>query len=152
MSLKAIPLLILSLIIYNAVILIGAPAANPATGLTDADLTPAYQVLQSEIFRIGMPSGGYWIFNTGDLILMISLILLGIEVIKSTYTRGAGLADQALSTVLFVIFIIQFLLDDNAATSTFFMLTLMALIDVVAGSIIGIRTARRDIGFGVGDA
>ena len=50
-----------------------------------------------------MPLGGQWRFYLGDLVLIISLLLLAIEVIKATYTRGAGLADQALSMILAVI-------------------------------------------------
>lgn len=149
MSIKAIPLLVFSLILYNVVVYLGgAGSAAP-----DIDgLNPAFQTLQAEFFSVMMPSGGNWVFTMGDLLIIISLMLLGIEVIKATYTRGSGLADQAFSMVVFVAFLVQFLLDPNASTSTFFALTLMAFIDVVAGAIIGIRTARRDIGFGGADA
>jgi hypothetical protein len=130
------PMLVLSLILYNAIVFIGG-----------GDMLP-HQIFQQELFAVPMPLGGLWVFTLGDLLLTISIILLGIEVIKATYTRGSGLADQALSIVLFVIFIIEFLLVREAATSVFFLLTLMAALDVVAGAIIGIRTARRDFGIG----
>jgi hypothetical protein len=39
----------------------------------------------------------------------------------------------------------------QAATSVFFLLMMAALIDVVAGFTIGIRVAKRDIGFGSAD-
>jgi len=149
MSIKAIPLLIFSLILYNLIVYLGGTADNTAN--IDG-FNPAFQTLQAEIFALDMPSGGAWVFTMGDMLIIVSLLLLGIEVIKSTYTRGAGLADQAFSMVVFILFLVQFLLDPNAATSTYFALTLMAGIDVVAGSIIGIRTARRDIGFGAADA
>ncbi|MEZ5775657.1 MAG: hypothetical protein R3D33_13390 [Hyphomicrobiaceae bacterium] len=150
MSLKAIPLLVLSLILYNAIaffsggnpndLFYGTAAIDPATN--------APVITGAELFRITMPNGGIWVFSLGDLVLVISLILLALEVIKATYTRGAGLADQALSMILFVIFLVEFLLVDKAATSLFFLLTMMSGVDVVVGSIVGIRTARRDIGFG----
>jgi len=95
-----------------------------------------------------MPNGGQWFFTLGDLLMALTLVLLCIEVIKATYTRGSGLADQALSMILFVIFLVEFLLVQKAATSLFFLMTLTAGIDVIAGAIIGIRTARRDFGFG----
>ena len=135
MSIKAIPTLVLALIIYNAVVFFGA-GEEPHT------------VFVSELFRLPMPNGGEWVFTIGDLLLMVGLILLCIELIKATFTRSGALADQALSMVLFVVFIVEFLLVPKASTSIFFLLTLMTAIDVVAGAIIGIRTARRDFGFG----
>ncbi len=135
MSVKAIPLLVFSLILYNVIAFFGG-GDNPV------------EIFQSELFEVSMPMGGQWRFYLGDLIVILSLVLLAIEVIKATYTRGAGLADQALSMILAVIFIIEFLLVPQAATSIFFMILIMSIIDVIAGAIIGIRTARRDFGIG----
>ena len=101
----------------------------------------------ADLFSVRMPNGGEWHFAFGDLILAIAIVLLAFEVVKATYTRGAALADQAFSTILFVVFLVEFLLVPKAGTSLFFLLTLMAAFDVVVGSIVGIRTARRDIGF-----
>ena len=134
MSLKAIPLLVLALILYNALVIFSG--ADPAN------------VLGREIFQLTMASGGVWHFLVSDLLIMLAVILLGVEVVKATYTRGSGLADQALSMIVFIIFIVEFLLISKAATSTFFIMTLLSLVDIIGGSIIGIRTARRDIGFG----
>jgi len=128
------PMLVLSLILYNMIAFIfGDPLAPHA-------------IFQEEVFSLPMPLGGRWIFTWGDLLLAFSLCMLGIEVIKATYTRGSGLADQALSIVLLIIFLVEFLLVREAGTSVFFLITLMSVIDVVAGAIIGIRTARRDFG------
>jgi len=135
MSIKAIPLLIFSLLLYNAIAFFGG-GENPV------------DIFQSELFEVTMPMGGQWRFYLGDLLIIISLVLLGIEVIKATYTRGAGLADQALSMIVAIICIIEFILVPKAATSIFFMLVIMTIIDVIAGAIIGIRTARRDFGIG----
>ena len=141
MSIKAIPLLIFSLILYFAILAFGSAE------------TPAYQVFQGEPFGgIPLPLGGEWILTWGDILLIITIALLGMEVVKATYTRGSGLADQALSMVLFVVLLVMFLLVRSAGTSVFFLITLCSFVDVVAGAIIGIRTARRDIGFGATDA
>jgi len=137
MSIKAIPLLIFSLILYNVIAFLGGGSVDNPT-----------EIFQSKLFGIPMPMGGKWEFHLGDLLIILSLVLLGIEVIKATYTRGAALADQALSMVLAVICLVEFLLVPKAATSVFFMILIMTFIDVIAGAIIGIRTARRDIGFG----
>ena len=47
--------------------------------------------------------------------------------------------------VLFIVCIVELLLVPEAATSTFFLLTLIALIDVVAGYSVTIRGALRDL-------
>ncbi|MEL6287398.1 MAG: hypothetical protein AAFQ42_09570 [Pseudomonadota bacterium] len=134
MSIRAMPMLVLSLILYNIVaFFFGDPSAPHA-------------IFREELFAISMPLGGLWSFSWGDLILAFSLVMLGIEVVKSTYTRGSGLADQALSIVLLVAFLVEFLLVREANTSVFFLIFMMSMIDVIAGAIIGIRTARRDFG------
>lgn len=136
MSVRAMPMLVLSLILYNFVAFALGDSLDPSA------------IFETSLVGDGipMPSGTDWKITWGDLLLIFSLIMLGIEVIKATYTRGSGLADQALSIVLLIVFLIEFLLVPAATTSVFFLITLMAVIDVVAGSIIGIRTARRDFG------
>jgi ABC-type proline/glycine betaine transport system permease subunit len=68
--------------------------------------------------------------------------------LKATYTSGASLLDHGLSMLVFVVCLIEFLMVRQAQTSTFFFITIATLIDVIAGYTIGIRVARRDIGFG----
>jgi hypothetical protein len=49
--------------------------------------------------------------------------------------------------VLFVAFLVEFLLVPQAATGTFVILTAIALVDLVCGFAVSIRTATRDISF-----
>ena len=153
MSYRAIPLLVIALIIYNAIVFAfsGTAPDHIFWGSATLDTTTNKMVEHSaDLFSVRMPYGSIWHFTRGDLMLFIGLLLLAVEVVKSTYTRGAAMADQAFSTLLFVIFLVEFLLVPQAGTSLFFLLTAMCAFDVVVGSIIGIRTARRDIGFGSG--
>ncbi len=152
MTLRAIPLMILSLILYNALVFIGSGTPDEIFyGYAEINATTNAAARVGYLFQISMPNGGTWTFWLGDLVMLIALILLGLELVKATYTRGAGLADQALSVVVFVIFLVEFLLVERASSSLFFLLTVIAALDIIVGSIIGIRTARRDIGFGTGD-
>jgi hypothetical protein len=48
--------------------------------------------------------------------------------------------------IVFVACLILFLIWDRAATSTFFLLMLMAMTDVIAGFSVTINAARRDYG------
>ncbi|MEO0799953.1 MAG: hypothetical protein AAFY53_12195, partial [Pseudomonadota bacterium] len=70
------------------------------------------------------------------------------EILKATYTSTTAMVDHGLSMVVFIVCLVMFLLLPKAQTSIFFFITVAAIIDVVAGYTIGIRVARRDIGFG----
>lgn len=100
------------------------------------------------VFELGMLSGAVWRMDLGDTVLMAALLLLFIELIKATRTDASSLWDHALSTLVFIIFLIEFLVVPQAGTSIFFLLTLIALIDVIAGYSITIRAARRDFAVG----
>ncbi len=100
--------------------------------------------LQMTIFSIGLPSGAEWGLNLSDLLLAVGLVLLYFEVLKSTETHAASVFDHALSLGLFVVCIIAFLVIPQAGTDTFFLITLMTLLDVVAGFTVTITGARRD--------
>lgn len=151
MSLRAIPLMVISFVLYNAVVLLGGGSAEVATpeGVIDTvSISGALAALRSEIFSITLLSGGQWTFTWGDLILLITLFLLFIEIVKSTFTSTSTLIDHALSMVVFIAILVEFLIVPQAATSVFFLILVASLIDVVAGYTIGIRVARRDLAIG----
>ncbi|MEL6747652.1 MAG: hypothetical protein AAGF32_00200 [Pseudomonadota bacterium] len=137
-SIRALPLLVIPFLLYNMIAFGFGISGQPS------------ETFASELFSTTMPSGAEWVFTTRDLIMVITLMLLAVEMIKASYvSRGAAsLTDQALSLVLFVVCLIQFLLVDVAATSLFLLITLTSAIDVVTGAIISVQTARRDFGFG----
>ena len=124
------PFLLLSVIAYNVIVF--------ATG------TPFETVL----FQIPMISGAVWNFTLGDMLIAATLFLLFVEILKATRTGGNSLVDHALSTVVFIACLIEFLVVPEAATSLFFFITLITLIDVVAGFSVTIRAARRDFAVG----
>jgi hypothetical protein len=80
--------------------------------------------------------------------IVITLVLLFVELVKATRTGGTSIVDHALSTILFVLCLIEFLVVQRAATSVFFIITVVTMIDVVAGFSITIRAARRDLALG----
>lgn len=137
MSLRAIPLILFVFVFYNVIVLTGA-----------GDTRDADTVLREVLFEVPMLYGNSWKFSWGDLTIFLLFITLFVELLKATYTSGASLLDHGLSMLVFVICLIEFLMVAAAQTSVFFFITLATLIDVVAGYTIGIRVARRDIGFG----
>jgi hypothetical protein len=108
----------------------------------------AAAALAKPIFTVTLLSKGVWTFTWGDLILLITLGLLFVEIVKSTFTTTSTLIDHALSMVVFIAILVEFLMVPQAATSVFFLILMSALIDVVAGYTIGIRVARRDLNIG----
>lgn len=144
MSIRSLPLIIFAFIFYNVVVLFGASESGGA----DSILRSEFFSLPS--FRSGAEGGVRWTFTWGDLIILVTMLLLFIEILKATYTSTASLLDHGLSMLVFIACLVEFLLVDAAYTSVFFLLMVATLIDVVAGYTIGIRVARRDIGFGGG--
>lgn len=145
MSLRAIPLTIIAFVLYNVVVLFSGPSGTETAADGGA---AARALLDSTIFSISMISGGTWEFTWGDLIVLVTFVILFIEIVKATYTSASGLIDHGLSMLVFVAVLVEFIVVPQAATSVFFFLLVALLIDVVAGAIISIRVARRDIGFG----
>jgi len=92
-----------------------------------------------------MPSGMPWAITAGDLLLVVGIIMLFIEVLKSTQTARNSIIEHMLSMVLFVVFLVEFLLVGAAASSVFFLLMVMSAIDVVAGFTVSITSASRDV-------
>ncbi len=146
MSLRALPLIAISFILYNIVVLFSGGTAADGTVLSASQAADA--ILRKVLFSLPMVGGATWNFSTGDLLILITMFLLFFELIKATYTSSASLLDHGLSMLVFIACLIEFLLVPQAATSVFFFIMIATLIDVVAGFMIGIRTARRDLNIG----
>ncbi|WP_426050540.1 hypothetical protein [Brevundimonas sp. SL161] len=137
----ALPLLVIPVILYNIVVL---------SGLGGGGLAAADDALRQSLFSIPMASGASWNVGIGDLILFLSLILLFFELLKSTSSQKVAIVNHALSMILFVICLVEFLLVRGFATSTFFLIVTMVMLDVLAGFIVTIISARKDLDFGAG--
>lgn len=130
----AFPLLALPVLLYNVLAL----TAGAAT----------LQRLSGEIATFGMASDAVWSVSLGDVLLALSLVVLFVELLKSANSRRVAIINHGLSLLLFVICLIEFLLGAPFATSVFFLLTVMVLLDVLAGFVVSIIAARRDVDFG----
>ena len=135
MSLRAIPLIVIAFIVYNLVVLAGGNV-------------PADEILNKQLFQLKMVSGANWVFRTSDLIILLTMGLLFVELVKSTYTSSSQMVDHGLSMLVFIACLVEVLLQPKATTSVFFFIMTAALVDVVAGALIGIRAARRDLNIG----
>jgi hypothetical protein len=84
----------------------------------------------------------------GDLLILLTMILLFVELMKATYTSTSSLLNHGFSTLVFVACLIELLVVPQAATAVFFLITVASLVEVVASYTIGIRVARRDLSLG----
>jgi len=132
MIFASIPLFAVLLVVYNINMLFGDIGST----------------LSSNLYSVGLVSGATWSFSVSDLYVILGVFALYIEVFKSTRTGVSSIIDHSLSMVVFIIFLIEFLAVQSCGTSTFFILTLMALLDVVAGFTVSIVAARRDLSVG----
>ena len=129
--LRAIPLFAVVWVIYNLATLAGSGDA-----------------LQSPVFGaegIKLISGAHWTMNLGELLLVIGLVALFIEIVKSTRTTMSSVLDHSLSTLVFIAFLVEFITVPGAGNSIFFVLALMSLMDVMTGFTVTILAARRDL-------
>lgn len=127
MYLIAFPLLLLPFVLYNMVAFL----------------------LQMEfgavLFSAPLLSGRSMAVSTGDLLVLLGIFLLYVEILKSTRMSSKAIVDHVLSFLLFIGMVIEFIVVQRAATSTFLMLIALSFVDVIGGFTITIRTAQRDI-------
>jgi len=122
------PLLLIPFAIYNMIVFL-TPGVSWTTPVT----------------TVHMMSGQDWVLTWEDILLAFAIFLLWIELIKSARIGARGAVDHILAVALFVAMLIEFLLVAKAATSTFFLLMAIALVDALAGFVVGMRTASRQI-------
>ena len=153
--LSAFPLFVIPVGIYclMAFTTSGDPVIIPGMGegvfLTEKG-SPLMAILGERFFAIPMIGGDIeWVMTKGDALLVLSIAVLFMEILKSTSTGTATIMNHAASMLVFIGCLMLFLLHSNFATSVFFIITVMALLDVLAGVVVTIVSARRD--FGVGD-
>jgi hypothetical protein len=104
-------------------------------------------VWSGEIFGITMVSGTRWAFSVGDLMVIFGIGCLFFEVLKSTNSTAREITNHILSTIVLVIYILEFILVGIAAHSVFFILLVISLFDVIAGFSITIKAASRDVSY-----
>ena len=128
MSLIGFPLLLIPFAIYNIVAFL-----MPGVGWTGL------------LTSVRMASGADWTLSVGEMLLTLAVLLLTGEVLKSTRIGIRTIVDHALSLVLFLAMLVEFLLLKQAATGTFFLLLVISFVDVLGGFAVTPRSAQRDL-------
>jgi membrane-anchored protein YejM (alkaline phosphatase superfamily) len=94
---------------------------------------------------VHMMSGGDWTMSAGDMLIVVAILTLFGEMMKSTRIGLRSVVDHGLSLVLFLAMMAEFLLVRQAATSTFFLLLVISFVDVLGGFAVTLRSAQRDL-------
>ena len=132
MYLVGFPLLVIPFAVYNIIEFL-IPGPTPGAFWTNV------------IADIPLASGEKWAMTVGDLMIAISILILFVELLKATRLSTRSIVDHLLSTLLFIVMLVEFLLVKQAATGTFFLLLIISFVDVVGGFSVTIRSAQRDI-------
>jgi hypothetical protein len=123
MSLVGFPLLLIPLAICNII----------------AFLMPGLS-FSAPLFTVPLISGVGWAVTLSDLLLALGILMLLFEIIKGARPGAKYLTDHLLSLIVFGAAAAEFLLLPQFGTSTYFLLTALALVDFVSG--IALRTRR----------
>ncbi len=124
---SAFPLLIFVLAAFNMVLYSGSVA------------------LEDEVVRLVMTSGALLVLTVADLLLALALFVLFVEVLKAAGASNSTIVDHILSTGVFILALVEFLLVPQAGNAPFLMLVIICFMDVVAGYAVSVRSARRDV-------
>lgn len=98
--------------------------------------------LNSSAFRVTMFSGAVWSMTQSDVILAAGMGLLFIETLKSIGSPMLSLVNHGIAVMTLLVYVVLFISFPAFTNSTFFLLGLMQLIDVIAGYTITIVSSR----------
>jgi hypothetical protein len=116
------PLLLIPLAVFNIVAFL-MPDVSPTVTL----------------FRLHLMSGTEWPVTLSDVLIALGMLLLLLEVIKGARPGAKFLMDHLLSLVVFGAAAAEFVLWPKFGNSTFFLLTLLALVDFLGGIALRVR-------------
>jgi hypothetical protein len=125
MSMVGFPLLLIPLAICNIIVFL-------MPGLSFA----------APLFTLPLMSGVGWPVTLSDLLLALGALMLLLEVMKGARPGAKYFTDHLLSLIVFGGAAAEFLLLPQFGTSTYFLLTLLALVDFLSGVALRARRPR----------
>ena len=135
------PLFALILIAFNVVVFGGDVFFGAEAG---------QDVFNSTVASFQLMSSDVWKITLGDTFVIVSLLILFLEIVKATRTNQVAIMNHALSMLVFIVALVEFIVMEGFGNSTFFLIMAMSMLDVIAGFTITISTAHRDLGIGQG--
>ena len=120
--LKLFPWMAVPVVIYNILAL---------GGLAFSSVEAIRLRLDTDFLVIPIGLSASWNITPGHALICCSIIMLFIEFMKSRSISSINVLSHASSIFIFVISIVEFLIFPAFATSVFFLIMLMCLMDVV---------------------
>lgn len=128
MFMLGFPLLLVPFAIYNIIAFL-MPGVSWTSALTS----------------VHMMSDADWTMSAGDMLIVLAIVLLFGEMMKSTRIGIRSVVDHGLSLIVFLAMLVEFILVKQAGTSTFFLLLVISFVDVLGGFAVTLRSAQRDL-------
>jgi len=126
MSMIGFPLLLIPLAICNIIVF----------------LMPGV-VFVTPVFTLSLMSGASWPVTLSDVLIALGILLLMFEVIKGARPGAKFFMDHLLSLMVFAGAAAEFVLLPQFGTSTYFLLTMLALVDFLCGIALRARRSAR---------
>ncbi|MDM8539062.1 hypothetical protein QUF70_20105, partial [Desulfobacterales bacterium HSG17] len=102
-------------------------------------------MVKTVIFEFNLISGAVVVMDISTLLIIVGLHALYFEILKSLKASVSTIINHALSLIVFIVFLVEFIVFKHAGTSCFLIMTFMSLLVVIAGFTVSISSARRDI-------
>ncbi|CAN5409465.1 hypothetical protein BH11PSE4_BH11PSE4_15130 [soil metagenome] len=99
--------------------------------------------LTAPLLTVPLMSGAAWSVTLSDMLIAFGIFLLWLEVMKARHPGAKYLTDHFLSLLVFGGAAAEFIMLPQFGSSTFFLLTLLALVDFLAGVSLRARRPRR---------
>jgi len=103
-------------------------------------------LLRLPVATLALDSGP-WTVTFGDIIVACGLVALFVEILRATAPDEKAIVERGLSLLVLLVTLMAFVLVPGFNTSVFFVLVVIALIDVVAGYSVSVIAARREVAF-----
>lgn len=97
------------------------------------------------VFDMTLVSGQNWALSNGDLIIVISVILLLFSVLRTASHNPMTVLGNIVMVLILCIYIVLFLTVDFAGTSVFFILTIIALVDTLITVSVSLVASHSDV-------
>jgi hypothetical protein len=136
---EMVPLLTIPVVLYGMFALILSGGQGPDTFA---------QGIERALTFVTLPSGSPWAISGGDLLVLMSLIILFFELTRGVGVSRFAIIHHTLAVLLALGCAAAFIILDAFSTSSFFFLTVMCWLDMVGGVIFNIASAGAGAGSG----
>ena len=103
------------------------PGASPEAG--EPNVIPFWS---NTVVDVTLVSGQQWTLSYSDLIVAFAIVLMLFSILRTASTSRMTVLGNMVMVLVLCVYIVMFLVWRDAGTSTFFLLTMIALIDTLS--------------------